>query len=82
MRLNELIEGLQILEPFYDDPKGFHVGAEHDQFYAYATDKPLPEALVKRMVELDWFQPDVEIADGEDFKVENYAADEGWSAYT
>jgi hypothetical protein len=82
MRLSNLIEGLQILQPYYDNPDGFHVGAEHYQFYAYTTDKPLPEEAVKRMVDLGWFQPDVDVDDGEYFQAKNYVADEGWSAHT
>ena len=82
MRLSNLVEVLNILLPYYDNPDGYHVGAEHDQFYAYATDKPLPETAVERMVELGWFQPDVDVEDGEDFKAANYDSEEGWSAYT
>jgi hypothetical protein len=80
MQLDKFIEGLMILQTYYDDPEGYHIGAGHDQFYAYATDKPLPEIQVKRMFELGWFQPEVET--DEDAEVKNYDPNEGWSAFT
>lgn len=81
MRLSNLIEGLKILQPYYNNPDGYHVGAEHDQFYAYATDRPLPETAVDRMVDLGWFQPDAEVGNDEDFGIEHYSVSEAWSAY-
>ena len=83
MQLKYLIEGLQILQPYYDKPDGYYVGAGHDQFFAYATDRPLSEGAVKRMVELGWFQPDVNIPEDGDgyFKPEHYQPEEGWSAF-
>jgi hypothetical protein len=75
MRLNRLIEGLQILSNHYDDPTGYQTAAEHDQFYAFKTDKPLsPENAVK-MQELGWFQEDANAAG-------DYDPEAGWSAYT
>jgi hypothetical protein len=74
MRLSNFIDGLNILRSYYDDQNGFHIGAEHDQFYAYATDKPLTPEDVQRMRDLDWFQP--ELGDAP------YDAGEGWSAFT
>ena len=81
MRLSNFIEGLNILQPYYDNPNGFHVGAEHDQFYAYATEKPLSEAALNKLVELGWFQPDVEVPDDEEYNAKLYQPEEGWSAY-
>lgn len=75
MKLSDFIEGLTILRPYYSDPDGYHIGAEHDQFYAYATDKPLSSANVVRMRELGWFQPEAD-EDGP------YQPSEGWSAFT
>lgn len=76
MKLKEFIEGLQILQPHYEEGDGYHIGAEHDQFYAYATKTPLTDAEVSRMRELGWFQ--------EDSDDENPAYDptEGWSCFT
>lgn len=75
MKLSNFIEGLKILQPHYEGCDGYHIGAEHDQFYAYQTDKPLRPEDVKRMRELGWFQPEQE----ED---EEYDPENGWSAFT
>jgi hypothetical protein len=82
MTTRNIIEGLQTLMPFYDKPDGYHVGAEHDVIYGYATDKPLtPEALAK-MIELGWHQEYDERDYDEDFSAADYRPDEGWHAYT
>jgi hypothetical protein len=75
MKLSKFIEGLKILQPYYEGGDGYHIGAEHDQFYAYKTDKPLTPEDVQKMRDLDWFQPDQD--DGAE-----YDPDEGWSAFT
>lgn len=76
MKLSNFIDGLLTLKPYYEKPDGFHIGAEHDQFYAYATDRPLSDEDASKMRELGWFQPDT---DGEDAP---YDPAEGWSAFT
>lgn len=78
MRLSEFIDGLNTLRPYYTDGDGFHIGAEHDQFYAYKTDKQLTPDDQKRMVALGWFQPECGMSayGGE------YDPDNGWSAFT
>ncbi len=58
MKLNDFIDGLLTLRQYYTDPNGYHIGSEHDQLYAYKTDKPLSETDVERMRALGWFQPD------------------------
>ena len=83
MKLSQLIRGLEILRPHYKNGDGYHIGAEHDQFYAYATDTPLDDHEVAEMKALGWFQPDA--PDGEDecnASTSPYAAEEGWSAWT
>jgi hypothetical protein len=55
MKLSSLIEGAQILSAYFDDPDGFHVGAEHDQIFIYATDRPVSEKDRARLGELRWF---------------------------
>lgn len=75
MKLNDIISGLTVLQKAYTNPNGYHTGAEHDQFYAYATDRPLDEAEVAEMKRLGWFQPEV----GDDAP---YDPAEGWSAFT
>ena len=74
MRLGNFIAGLQTLQPYYDDGDGYHIGAEHDQFYANSTDKPLTPQDVQKMLELGWFQPEQE-------EGEPYDPAEGWSAF-
>jgi hypothetical protein len=59
MRLNDFIEGLTTLRPYYDDLDRHHVGAEHDRIFAYATDRPLPRPDFVKMLGLGWFQTTV-----------------------
>lgn len=73
MNLKAFVDGINILRPFFNDPDGYHIGAEHDQFYMYATDKPLPPEEVSKMRELGWFQPDSD---------DEYEPSDGWSAFT
>jgi hypothetical protein len=75
MKLSNFIEGLTILRPYYVKQDGFHIGAEHDQFFAYATDNPLSDGDVAKMRELGWFQPDT--VDDITYDPEN-----GWIAFT
>jgi len=81
MKLSEFLEGLTILKPHYKGGDGFHLGAEHDVFYAYATDTPLTTSEVERMVELGWFQEEAIVDDDGEFKAANYIPEEGWQAY-
>jgi hypothetical protein len=74
MKLNDFIEGLTILQNYYTDPNGYHIGAEHDQFFMWATDRPLTEEHATRMFVLDWFQSDSE--------PEKYNPEDGWSFLT
>lgn len=74
MKLSAFIDGLNILRPHYNDGDGYHIGAEHDQFFAYATKTPLSDAEVARMLELGWFQPDSK-------KDTPYSPEDGWSAF-
>lgn len=73
MKLDKFIDGLLILQPYYDQVDGYHIGAEHDQFYAYKTDRPLSPEDVQKMRDLGWFQPEQE---------EEYDPENGWSAFT
>ena len=78
MKLSNFVEGLKTLQPYYKDGDGYHIGAEHDQFYAYQTDNPLTPEDVQKMINLDWFQPEGGInSDGGVYDPEN-----GWSAFT
>lgn len=75
MKLGAFIEGLLILQPYYDNGDGYHIGADHDQFYCYQTDRPVSPKDVKKLRRLGWFQPDAP-DDAE------YDADDGWSVFT
>lgn len=59
MKLSQFIEGLQILQRYYDHDN-YCLGAEHDQLFLYATNKPLNEYDFNRLIDLGWFQPDQE----------------------
>lgn len=63
MNLANFLEGVAIIKSFYNDQGGFHLGAEHDQIYLYATDKPMDDASVAKLIELGWFQDDAEDED-------------------
>jgi len=75
MKLSNFIEGLKTLQPYYNGGDGYHIGAEHDQFYAYQTDKPLTPEDAQKMRDLGWFQP-------EQKDKEKYDPENGWSAFT
>lgn len=79
MNLKDFTTGVKILAPYYDDPDGYHIGAEHDQFYMYATDKPVSKSDLEDLVNAGWFQDDVTCEDGVEFGPENYDQEEGWS---
>lgn len=79
MKLDKLIQGIQILQLYYTDPTGYHTGAEHDEIFMYRTDKPVSTEDVTKLIELGWFQQDVP---GDEFTVESYDPEESWSAYT
>lgn len=77
MKLSNFLEGIQILRNYYADPDGYHIGAEHDEFFMHATDRPVDDKDVRRLVELGWFQPECGFE-----KAEDYQPDEAWSAFT
>jgi hypothetical protein len=74
MKLSDLNRAIEILKPHYNDPDGYHIGAEHDQIYLYATNTPLNEDERKEMEALGWRQENVE--EGE------YDPSESWMHFT
>lgn len=80
MKLSKFMDGLNTLLPYYNNADGFHIGAEHDQFYAYQTDNSLSPEDVKKMVGLGWFQPEGGICEDESDVA--YDPENGWSAFT
>lgn len=81
MNNRQIIEGLQTLQPFYDKPEGYNIGAEHDAIHAYATQKPLTPEALQKMIDLGWFQEDADYDKGDDFKPEHYDPEQSWTAY-
>lgn len=72
MTLNNFLAGIDIVRPYYDDPDGHHIAAEHDIFYLYATSRPMSEEDVKGMRVLGWFQEGIG---------DVYDPNEGWAAF-
>jgi hypothetical protein len=84
MQTAKIIEGMTILEKYRDKPDGWNCGAEHDVIYVYATDKPVAEPDLSRLVELGWFQTDPLDGDDEDedFTAKRYNHESGWECFT
>ena len=80
MKTPDVIQGIKILQDYRNKPDGWHLGADHDEIYAFATDKPLLASDLKRMIELGWFQHQVKVEKGCNFGAENYDPSEGWCA--
>lgn len=79
MDLKRFVDGINILRPYYDNPDGYHIGSEHDEFYMYPTDKPLSDEDLRELLTLGWFQPD----GGAHLETPlDYDADTGWMAFT
>lgn len=82
MTTDELIKGLQILQPYYDNPGEFNTGTGYDVVYAYPTNKPVSEEDILKMVELDWDQ-EHDYDEGEDeLSLSDYRQDESWVFFT
>lgn len=79
MKLSNFVDGLTILRGYFDSD-GYEIGAEHDIFYVYQTDRPLSDEHLAKLIELGWFQEG--LAGGDEFKAENYDPEEGWAAFT
>lgn len=77
MNLKGFLAGVEILRPFYKDPNGYHLGADHDVIYVYATDDPLPQEAVVKMLDLGFHQ-ESGAAEG---SPQDYRPDESWWAY-
>jgi hypothetical protein len=72
MNLKNFADGLSIIRKYYKNPDGYHMGAEHDQIYLYATDNPMSAEDVAALRLLGWFQPEI----GED-----YSPEDRWSCF-
>jgi len=81
MKTAAIIEGLTILEKYRKKPNGFNCGAEHDVLYAYKTDRPVGADDLVRLIDLGWFQEEVDSGD-DDFAAEYYDPEESWACFT
>ncbi len=54
MKTKNLIEGLEILMPYYDDQEGCWTECGGDAFIAIKPDRSLTEEDFKKMESLDW----------------------------
>jgi hypothetical protein len=81
MELSKIIEGLSILYEFYENDD-YHLQADEDAIYLDATDKPLDEDSIVKMVELGWHQEYEGLDMTHDFIPEDYDPSEDWVAYT
>jgi hypothetical protein len=78
VNLKNFADGLAIIRAFYDDQDGYHIGAEHDQIYLYATDVPMDAAAIAKLQEIGWFQDEAENdADGKPI----YDPSSSWSVF-
>jgi hypothetical protein len=84
MTIGKFAAGIAILVGYFDKPdENYAVGAEHDQFYVYPTDRPLSDEDVTALKAAGWFQPDVRVPDGAKSRAEApYDPREGWSCFT
>ena len=81
MRTRDLIEGLQTLMPYYDNQNGYYNDADHDVFYAGATDRPLSDEDVDKMIALGWQQEYDERDYDQDFSRADYLQCKYWICY-
>lgn len=58
MRLDQFIAGVQIISKYYDNPRGYHIGADHDEFFMYPPDKDVSVEDRETLEELDWIEND------------------------
>lgn len=80
MGLKNLLDGIEILRKYYNNPDGYNMAAEHDIFYMYSTDRPIINDDLMTLISLDWIQEE-NVDENGDFTIENYSSDEGWAFY-
>lgn len=81
MKLNEIIAGLSVLARYFKDEGNSYVAhAEHDMLYVDSTSNPIALDDLARLHQWGWFQPDVEVEDGERTPGD-YDPAEPWAAY-
>lgn len=80
MKIDYFLDGIQILRKYYHDPNGYHIGAEHDKVYVYATDIPVNPEDLKKLCDLGWFQ-EIDGDDEDEYSPEKYDQDESWATF-
>lgn len=73
MKTVNIILGLQVLLPYYNNSDGEHMMRDEYAIIASPTDLPMREESVKAMWKLGWYQP-------EPLEVDEYAPDRMWIA--
>ena len=92
MRTTEIIEGLTILEKYYDKPNpGFNTGIVRDEtslkedvMCARPTDREIDSNDLNRLIELNWYQVDELWDNGNDkefFAAKHYKPEECWLGF-
>jgi hypothetical protein len=77
MMLKNLVEGIEIMRKYYDDPDEHHHTCEHDEFIMFPTDNRISEEDYEVLVALDWYQPEVA---NDDHEYNFYDQEESWVA--
>ena len=80
MKTKHLIEGLQILQPYYQRDDVDTTFSKHKMLFVRYTDFPLDKFDVKKMVKLGWLQEHF-IERYETFTASDYRPGEHWCAY-
>ena len=82
MRTIDIIEGMKLLLNYFNSQDGYNAGCEHDELRVYATDKPLTDVDVQKMIDLGWHQEHDGRGDySEDFALSHYRPEEAWVSY-
>jgi hypothetical protein len=54
--IRNLVDGINILRQYYDNPDGYYVGADHDEIYLYCTDRPVSKEHFDLLTAMEWHQ--------------------------
>ncbi len=82
MNLRDFKAGVEIISRYYNDPDGYHIGAEHDVFYMYQTNKPISKHDLEALIKHGLFQEEVKYENSDEFQAADYDPEEGWTCYT
>jgi hypothetical protein len=74
MNLKDFTSGLAIITKYYDNPDGYHIGADNDVIYIYPSDNPMSSGDVATLRTLGFYQ------DGDNGENTGYKSWESWRA--